>query len=587
MTIQKRGGNIVNPFNPNYFIGYVNHVSPQYVKVHFPSSVLLNKNILFGEEFNGGLIGNFVTIEGENYGFIGKIAELDLPEKERLSLSEKAFQSSDFHPTAKVEILLSFDYFESHKAQRSLNAFPNIGAKVYVCAKKFIQQYVMRFGQKDEGDELLLQLGTLTSNKNTVVRISQQAMFGRHCAIVGTTGGGKSWSVSKLIESMKQNHTKAILIDPTGEYSELAQAGNSKSTILGETSFFSYKKLTIEDLFFLVKPAGRVQAPKLLEAIRSLKCIELGIDNEPQFSEFCNNGILTKKGMTKLDLERYCYKHNNEIDNGLLTFEISKLEQQINAECVWDTDRQNPLKFGDKNDTDLANCTSLITRIGSIRRTGVLQTAFGFTQMEEELNDLTKEIDDFLKDNNTYLLRIGFEKIGFESQAREIVANAIGKYLLLKARNGEFKTNPIVLFVDEAHQFLNNSVVDEYFASASLSAFDQIAKECRKYGLFLCLATQMPKDIPVGTLSQMGTFLVHRLINYNDKEAIKQACSSANAELLSFLPVLGAGEAILTGVDFPMSLTIKVDKPMIIPDSKTPNFVDILKREQTRQPVIT
>lgn len=87
-------------------------------------------------------------------------------------------------------------------------------------------------------------------------------------------------------------------------------------------------------------------------------------------------------------------------------------------------------------------------------------------------------------------------------------------------------------------------MVDNYFASSSLSAFDQIAKECRKYGLFLCLATQMPWDIPIGTLSQIGTFIIHRLINYNDKEAIKQACSSADADTLSYLPVLGAGEAI-------------------------------------------
>lgn len=563
------------PFNPNYFIGYVNHVNPQYVKVHFPSSVLLNKYIFSGEEFNGGLIGNFVTIEGENFGFIGKIAELDLPEKERLSLSEKAFQSSDFHPTAKVEVLLSFDYFESQKAQRTLNAFPNIGAKVYVCPKQFIQQYVMRFGLKSDQDRILIELGTLTSNKNTLVNISQQAMFSRHCAVVGTTGGGKSWSVSKLIESMMKNHTKAILIDPTGEYSELAKTETAESTILGTDSCFPYRKLTIEDLFFLVKPAGRVQAPKLLEAIRSLKCIELGIDKEPKFSTFCSDGVLSKTGLNKKEYERYCYVHNTQIENGLLTFDIGKLEKQISAECVWDTDRDNINVYGARNETDLTNCISLITRIGSVRRTGILQAVLGFAQPENETCDLAKQIDEYIKNDNKFLLRIGFESIGFESQAREIVANAIGKFLLMKARNGEFKVNPIVLFLDEAHQFLNNTVVDEYFDTAALSAFDQIAKECRKYGLFLCLATQMPKDIPIGTLSQMGTFLVHRLINYNDKEAIKQACSSANAELLSFLPVLGEGEAILTGVDFPMPLTIKVNKPIIPPDSKTPIFKDL------------
>ena len=167
------------------------------------------------------------------------------------------------------------------------------------------------------------------------------------------------------------------------------------------------------------------------------------------------------------------------------------------------------------------------------------------------------------------------EEIGFESQAREIAANAIAKYLLNLARNNQFKEQPIVLFLDEAHQFLNKSVVDNYFASSSLSAFDQIAKECRKYGLFLCLATQMPRDIPIGTLSQIGTFIIHRLINYNDKEAIKQACSSADADTLSYLPVLGAGEAILSGVDFPMPLSVKINAPIVPPNSQTPVFCNI------------
>ncbi|MEB0302842.1 hypothetical protein [Mucilaginibacter sp. 5C4] len=73
------------PFDHNYFIGYISQVFPDFVRVHFPSSVLLNKFIFSGEEFNAGLVGNYVTIEGENHGFLGKILELSLPEKERLS----------------------------------------------------------------------------------------------------------------------------------------------------------------------------------------------------------------------------------------------------------------------------------------------------------------------------------------------------------------------------------------------------------------------------------------------------------------------------------------------------------------------
>lgn len=82
----------------------------------------------------------------------------------------------------------------------------------------------------------------------------------------------------------------------------------------------------------------------------------------------------------------------------------------------------------------------------------------------------------------------------------------------------------------------------------------------------------MPRDIPIGTLSQMGTFIVHRLINELDKKAIESAASSANRSALSFLPILGEGEALLVGVDFPMPLLIKINEPDKRPESNTPRL---------------
>lgn len=569
----------MTPFKADYFIGYVNHVSPQYIKIHFPSSTLLSKQIINGEEFYGGLIGNFITIEGENNGFIGKLTEIDLSEKERLSLNDKAFQSADFHPTAKAEILLAFDYFESAKARRSINTFPNIGAKVYVCPREFIQRYVMQFGTQSK-DDIVIDFGKLTSNGKTDVKISQQSLFGRHCAVVGTTGGGKSWTVSKLLEGMCKNHTKAIIIDPTGEYQQLSQNKNALTFAFGKDLFFSYKDLTIEDLFFLVKPAERIQAPKLLEAIRSLKCVALGINQEKDISGNVVNGTLKKQDLNIREYERFCYSHKIELAKRNLAFDITNLSRQLICECVFPTSKEKDKLgcYGGPNENDVSSCISLATRIDNIIQTDILDSMFSFRSTPEQEQNLKDVINSFVESNQKehFLLRIGFEEIGFESQAREIAANAIAKYLLNLARNNQFKEQPIVLFLDEAHQFLNKSVVDNYFASSSLSAFDQIAKECRKYGLFLCLATQMPRDIPIGTLSQIGTFIIHRLINYNDKEAIKQACSSADADTLSYLPVLGAGEAILSGVDFPMPLSVKINAPIVPPNSQTPVFRNML-----------
>lgn len=561
------------PFCHSKFIGYVSLVSPQFTKIHFPSSTLLNHYVYNGVSYSGGIVGNYVVIEGETYGFIGKLIEVDLPETERLKLSEKAFSTKDFHPEGKVELLMSFDLYNPEKISLGLDCFPAVGAKVYVCSSAFIQKYLVKFGDKNKIDDPpLIKLGTLTSDATSKLTVSQQALFGRHCAIIGTTGGGKSWTVKTLIEQAYRNGTKIILLDSTGEYAN-HQLNNAVDCRIGVNSYFHYNNLTIDDLFFLVKPSGRAQAPKLVEAITSLKVVRLLSESEQEVSKKfpIENGRFKKTGFEIRAFERYCYSNTNIIDSPFLKFDIEQLPHQIVNECIYASDRNNPALYGGLSDQELSNCTSMISRIKNITQNPIFKSSFG-VQPNHDAIDLGVEIDTFIDSDKTSLLRIGFENVSFQSQYREILANAIASNLLAKARNKKFKTQPVIFIIDEAHQYLNKTINDEYFGPHALDAFDQIAKECRKYGLFLCLATQMPRDIPAGTLSQMGTFIVHRLINYNDKEAVANACSSANRSALSFLPVLGEGEAILTGVDFPMPVSIKVDRPERPPESETPLF---------------
>ncbi len=566
-----------NPFCQSKFLGYVSLVSPLYTKVHFPSSTLLNKYVHQGVVYSGGIVGNYVVIEGENYGFIGKLLEVDLPETERLKLSEKAFSTKDFHPVGKIELLMSFDLFDVTKISLGLDCFPAVGAKVYVCSSDFLQKYLVKFGDKSTlKNSPLINLGVLTSDMSSQLTVSQQALFGRHCAIIGTTGGGKSWTVKTLVEKLVANKTKVILLDSTGEYRN-HNLLNAIDCVIGENSYFHYQNLTIDDLFFLVKPSGRAQAPKLMDAIESLKIVKLVSNGQNSRSNApsVEKGRIKKSGLDIRNYERYCCENAEILDRPFLEFDITQLHFQIVHECIYPTDKNNTSVFGGVSEQELSNCTSMISRIKTLIGNPVFKNAFGVTKKDSS-KDLGTLISDFVSESNKFFLRIGFEKVGFQSQYREILANAIATNLLARARKGEFKDQPTVFFIDEAHQYLNKSVNDEYFGSQALDSYDQIAKECRKYGLFLCLATQMPRDIPVGTLSQMGTFIVHRLINYNDKEAVSNACSSANRSALSFLPVLGEGEAILTGVDFPMPVTIKINKPMNPPDSETPKFKEVV-----------
>ncbi len=586
----------INPFKHEYFLGYINQVLPQFVKIHFPSSVLLNGFTHFGKEFNGGLVGSFVVIEGDKFGFLGRITELILPESERLSLNEKAFQTNDFHPTGKIEILLSFDLYDPFNVKKGLTAYPNIGAKVFVSSGELVQEYMSRFGLRTGEVAETVHLGHLVSSPETKVKVNLQSIFGRHCAVVGTTGGGKSFTVSKLIESLISTGNKAILIDATGEYENFDTLSESSFCKIGIEHYFHYLNLSVTDLFVIFRPSGQVQQPILLEAINSLKLVAIlqrdstkytvsEVDSITSFSFSgkgssiltidVEDGCLLKAGRKTQAYNRLCAKYTDELNDFNNTkFDIQKLTKQINNECYQ--------IFGDEwsrtiDNRNQGNASSLILRIHQALSDPNFKRVFGFDNISKK--DVIAEINDFAKSTSDIkLIRIAFDNVPYSFQIREIVANSIGNTLLNLARLGQFDSKkddnnvPIVVLMDEAHQFLNKSVKDEFFENSRLDSFDSIAKECRKHGLFLCIATQMPRDIPAGTLSQMGTFIVHRLINQNDKEAVANSCSSANRNTLDFLPILGEGEAILTGVDFPMPIIMKFEKPVIEPNSGTPKL---------------
>lgn len=570
----------MKPFDHNKFVGYVCEVTPQYVRLQIPSAKLLHTFYFNGEIFSGGSVGSFVVIEGQEYGFLGRVFELNLPQGERTEITNRSINEEDtqFHPIAKVELLALFDIYKPESIIKTVSRYPSVGSKVFSCSDEQIGAYISAFGIKtDDKDVPFAPLGKLTSN-NALCNISLNSLFGRHCAVLGTTGGGKSWTVAKLIElASDYTENKCILIDATGEYNNINE--NIQNIELGTGEYiFDYKNLSIDELYYLLHPSSKTQVPKLMEAIRSLKMSKL--DNNTELSLYYKQdsqgnpikGNIYKAKKIKRAFEVFYYNHIVQIEDKSCNFDFNLLAAQITNECNWDSDRNNPSMWGDRNETDVSNCISLISRINNVMSTSEYNKIFGFRKDTiPDAKDLREGIQEFLNGENS-VLRLNFSKVSFDYQVREILVNAIGNYLLNEARKGLYKDNPIIIFMDEAHQFLNKSIADEYFSAKPLDAFEQISKEARKYGLFLCIATQMPRDIPLGTLSQMGTFVVHRLINEQDKKAVENAASAANRNSLSFLPSFGEGEALLVGVDFPMPLTIKVNAPQKVPDSQTPKL---------------
>lgn len=556
----------VAPYDQSRYIGTVSRVSPSSVDINLPKAAMPTGTHSSGYSIAAGQVGEFVIIEGEEHALLCRIVEVHLPERERLAVEPMSSSRAAANPIGKAQLLTALS-LETGLAIKGIPLYPRIGQHVFAAHPQLIKQAV-------EADDLGLtakvQLATFPHAKNTAIAISPSQVFGRHCAVLGATGGGKSWTIARLVEEVARLGGKTILLDATGEFH--TQAGPVEHAFLGGTSegdddarnflCFPYWHLTEGDLFALFRPSAGAQAPKLKEALRSLKIAHL----LPALAE---NGIVKKAGQPRARFEQAVLANVRAINQVGAQFNVNLLSQQIAEECVWPTARgaQAGTHWGLQADNDLAYCTTLVTRIEADVSSSHMACIFS----PGALPTLPASIDSFLADPNKRILRVSLEHLPFEHGTREIVVNAIGRYLLRLAREYRFRESPLVVVLDEAHQFLDKSVGDEG-SRISLDAFGLIAKEGRKYGLTCVLATQRPRDIPEDVLSQMGMFIVHRLINERDRNVVEKACGNLDSAAASFLPTLGQGEAVVIGVDSAMPLPVLINPPRYEPQSRSPNY---------------
>jgi hypothetical protein len=391
--------------------------------------------------------------------------------------------------------------------------------------------------------------------------------------VLGATGGGKSWTLALLVEEIVRLGGKAILFDATGEFKTQVDPrithvhlGGRKVNQSDPRRFlsFPYWELTESDLFVLLRPSPGVQAPKLKEALRSLKIAQL-------VPGLAANGLVRKTGTPRHPYEAACVQHGLALRRTGTYFDIGQLSNQIWEECVYPAGFQaQAANWGGPNPNEQSACATLMSRIESELASPNLECLFAPADLEQ----LPSVVEAFLADPKQRVLRISLEFLSFEHNAREVVANAVGRYLLGLARQGRFMAMPVVTLLDEAHQFLDKSVGDE-FTKTHLDAFGLIAKEGRKYSLTCVLATQRPRDIPEDVLSQMGMFIVHRLINERDRNVVEKACGDLDASAAAFLPTLGQGEAMVVGVSSPMPLPVAINRPESPPSSSSADYENL------------
>lgn len=549
---------------PELFLGVAASITARSVGVNLSEAGRPSGSHFSGGRYGRGEVGEFVLIEGQQSLLLGRIAEVKVREPERRAITRDFAGNAEMDALGQVQ-LLGCVATDDLRVTAGIDAYPRLGDRIYAAPHRFIALLPQLMEARDsETPSVTLTLGTIDTAHESVVSVKPERLFGRHCAILGATGGGKSWTTARIIEECIKHRAKLILIDATGEYrdfhgDEVTHCHLGVPPVAAHQSVRSSlppKSFLESDFVALFEPSGKTQGPKLISAIQSLRLALL----EPNLA---NDGLIVKENKEKRPILRAMYQHAEAINNPAQEFNVSLLPRQIINECVSD--------FGDsrwkgKNEQEIGYCASLITRINGVLRSSTMSFVFS----DNDHPAMTEKLDSFLQNENR-LFRIDLSAVSYEFSTREIVANVIGRYLLRKARNGDFKSQPLVVVIDEAHNFLGRHLgSDDY--QAKLDAFEIIAKEGRKYGLTVCLASQRPRDITEGVLSQMGTLIVHRLTNERDREVVERACGEIDRTASAFLPNLRPGEAAIIGTDFPIPLTVQIRQPDTKPLSDGPNY---------------
>ncbi len=548
-------------FDSARLIGTLCEVGAMSARVNLPSASRPSPSWHVGHRVGGGEVGEFVVVESGEFAILGRITVVRLPERERLNVETRLGVAEHSHPVGELQLLATAS-FVTGEAAAGVQRHPRLGERVFSAHPDVVAWFT---NASSKSATVSMRLAR-TRNSDVGIDVLPESVFGRHCAVVGSTGGGKSWTVARLVEQACLHRAKVVLLDATGEIRTLD--GQVRHVHIGATATpddgssevtVPYFELTEQDLFALFKPSGQSQAPKLRSAIKTLKLLRC----EPSLG---HGGNLSKANTPRKPFVDAYRRHTASVESPAADFDITKLVRQIDLECAFPTDKNDPARYGGVNEAERTYCVGLMNRVEEV----VNAPEMACVMKPDGGQSIFTAFRDFLTSSQR-LLRVSLEHLPFAHNAREVVSNAIGRWLLTQARTGVFRSSPVVVFVDEAHQFLGKALGDE-FSRFPLDSFDLIAKEGRKYSLTIVLSTQRPRDIDDGVLSQIGTFIVHRLINHKDRDVIERACNELDGTTAAIVPSLSPGEALLIGVEFPVPLVVTLQAPTRPPDSRGPDY---------------
>ncbi|WP_392420074.1 ATP-binding protein [Capnocytophaga canis] len=206
-------------------------------------------------------------------------------------------------------------------------------------------------------------------------------------------------------------------------------------------------------------------------------------------------------------------------------------------------------------------CSSMITRFKSIKERDDFKflTQNGNDKKIEQYIDLLlgTESQDNYKIKNNQVVIIDLNSANDETV--EVISCVISRLIFEKLKTTKNRnTFPVNLVLEEAHRYISTES-GKIFGDAN-RIFERIAKEGRKYGMFLLVSSQRPSELSRTVLSQCSNFIVHRIQNPEDLSHIRQITPHISETVLRRLPSIPTQHALIFGHSVNLPTTFKVNE---------------------------
>lgn len=619
-----------------------------------------------------GVVNSYVTVPAGSHRVIGIVTGVYISGRPDTAGRTELLTRDD---TATYELEATVvGRFEGDAFRSGLTGYPPLHAPVQAATANEVKSIFLPQGGP------ALRIGTSAVAVEQTVNLDANLLLGHHCAVVGSTGSGKSCTVTAVIDGLLDHEIPnghIVVFDINGEYAQsfastTSRGRKTRALVLGPRPgeanglFLPHWFMNNEEHLSLFKAAEGVQAPvlqrsiadarvagakanvdllRLQNVVSSLALVEGAftdsksgaqiayaqlhglqniVDEQVQADGLCGVqwGAIKKcldYGVSQADVPDEKWKALTPEQRDVLAKMIGAVRQHVlsafnvlglgSGQAAPDFDAPiyyslqelcdyflpTRVQLEQAADNKIAGyVATLQMRLSRLLADGRYNFITRIEKHEDPLGGYLKALlgvdptggnsdsdwpaaDHYRAQTTSHVSGPSVTIFDLSLVANDVLENVtalLGRILFEFAVRSEPRAeHPILLVLEEAHRFIPSRNEANGGTSRSATVFERIAKEGRKFGLSLLLASQRPSELSETVVAQCGTVIAHRLTHEADQSLLRHATALSSRALLDQLPSLAQQHALVTGVSTGVPVAVRVRDVDDPPMSNDPNFI--------------